>query len=76
MTMKDALFISQIVISALLIISILLQRGESGLGTVFGGSVSEAYRTKRGFEAFIYNLTIFLTVLFIGNAVAIAILSS
>jgi protein translocase SecG subunit len=63
----------QIVVCAALIVSILLQRGTSGLGTVFGGGVTESFRTKRGFEAFIYNVTIFLGVLFIANSLAIAI---
>jgi preprotein translocase subunit SecG len=65
----------QVVISALMIICVLLQKGTSGLGTVFGGGVTETFRTKRGFEAFIYNMTIFLGVLFIANSLAIAIIT-
>lgn len=63
----------QAVISVLLMGTILLQRGTSGLGTIFGGGVTESFRTKRGFESFIYNFTIILGVLFIANSIAIAI---
>lgn len=63
----------QAVISVLIIVSILLQRGTPGLGTIFGGGVSDSFRTKRGFEAFIYNFTIVLGVLFVANSLAIAI---
>lgn len=63
----------QAVISALLIVSVLLQKGTSGLGTVFGGGVTETFKTKRGFEAFIYNVTIVLGTLFLANSLAIAI---
>lgn len=63
----------QAVICVLLMACILLQRGTSGLGTIFGGGVTESFRTKRGFEAFIYNFTIVLGVLFVANSLAIAI---
>jgi len=70
------LIISQIVISVLVVISVLLQNGNSSLGTVFGGSVTESFRTKRGFEAFIYNFTIVLGVLFVANSLAISIVGT
>ncbi len=70
------LFVIQFIICLLLIVSILLQRGTPGLGTVFGGSVAESYRSKRGFEAFIFNFTIFLTVLLVANSIVITILRS
>lgn len=69
----NPLYVSQIVVCALLIVCILLQRGNSGLGTMFGGSVAEGYRTKRGFEAFLYNATIFLGVIFVANSLAIIV---
>jgi protein translocase SecG subunit len=59
-----------------MIVSILMQKGVEGLGTVFGGSVNQSFRTKRGFEAFIFNVTIFTGVMFVANALAIVILSS
>ncbi len=71
----ETLYIIQLILSVVLIVTILLQRGNSTLGTVFGGSVTENFRTRRGFEAFIYNLTIFTGVLFIANCLAIVIIS-
>ncbi|PWB38900.1 MAG: preprotein translocase subunit SecG [Parcubacteria group bacterium] len=67
--MKNTLYIIQIVISILLIISILLQQKGSGLGSAFGGD-SAVYRTKRGAEKTIFRLTIILCVLFLATALA------
>lgn len=67
--MKTALYIVQIVISLLLILTILLQQKGSGLGMAFGGD-SSVYRTKRGAEKFIFRLTIVLVVLFLLSALA------
>lgn len=74
--MNQALIVTQVIISCLLVLCILLQRGQSGLGTVFGGSVMETYRTKRGAESFIFNLTIFLSVVFVATSLAIVITSA
>lgn len=70
----NALFVIQFVICVLLVLSVLLQRGTPGLGTVFGGSVAETYRSRRGFEAFIFNFTIFLTVALAANSILISLL--
>jgi protein translocase SecG subunit len=74
--MRDFLLVAEIVISVLLVVAIMLQRGNSGLGTLFGGGVTDTFRTKRGFEAFLYNATIFLGVLFIACSVALVITSA
>jgi len=71
----NAILIAQVVVSVLLVFCVLLQRGQAGLGTVFGGSVTEAFRTKRGFEAFLHNFTIFLSVIFVALALTNVILS-
>ena len=64
-------------VSILLIICVLLQNRNGGLGTVFGGSGGgEFYRSKRGFEAFLYNGTIILGILFAVVALAIALLNA
>jgi len=66
----------EVVISILLIVSVLLQNRSGGLGTVFGGvSGGEFYRSKRGLEAFLYNSTIILGILFAVIALAIAVLN-
>ncbi len=72
----EALFVIQLIVSVILTIFILLQRSDSGLGSLFGGSVTEAFRTRRGFEAFLYNSSIFLAVIFVANSIAITITSA
>jgi len=54
----------QIIISVCLIAAILLQVKGSGLGGIFGGSDSGVYKTRRGAEKTLFNLTIALVVLF------------
>ncbi|MDQ5901352.1 MAG: preprotein translocase subunit SecG [Patescibacteria group bacterium] len=55
----------QIILSIVLVISILLQKSESSLGGAFGsGNDSGAtYHTRRGFEKFLFRLTIVLAIL-------------
>lgn len=76
MSTIEVLSYAQIVISICLFIIILLQQGGSGLGTVFGGSGGESYRSKRGVEALFFRITVFLIIIFVVNALAIAILGS
>jgi preprotein translocase subunit SecG len=76
MDWKNILNITEIVLSIVLVIAILLQQQGSGLGTMFGNIGGESYRSKRGIEKVFYNLTIILIVLFIVNGLAIAILSA
>ena len=53
------LLVAQIVVCALLTVSVLLQNRAEGLGKMFGGG-GEVFRTKRGFEKFLIYFTIFL----------------
>ena len=63
-------------VSFLLAVAVTLQNRSGGLGTVFGGmSGGEFYRSKRGLEAFLYNSTILLGILFAIISIAIAILN-
>ena len=64
------LLISQIVICAVLVVSVLLQNRAEGLGKMFGGG-GEVFRTKRGLEKFLYYFTIFLVVVLIVLSLAI-----
>lgn len=57
-----------IVVSALLVVTVLLQQRGAGLSGTFGGDGSGAYHTKRGLEKMIFFATIVLAVLFIGGA--------
>jgi preprotein translocase subunit SecG len=54
----------QIVISVALIVLILLQTKGSGLGSLFGGSDSSIYTTRRGLEKTLFNVTIGVAVAF------------
>ena len=65
---NQVIFISQIVVSVLLILSILLQHRGAGLSAVFGGS-GNIYRTKRGLEKGLFLATIILAILFVAIGV-------
>jgi len=57
--------IVQILISAALIAIILVQaRGTGGLGGIFGGEGAGVYRTRRGVERTLFNVTVGLAVAF------------
>ena len=61
--MNPALAIGQMIVSAALTFSILLQSRGSGLGGTFGGD-STVYRSRRGIERRLWQFTIILIVLF------------
>lgn len=69
--MKQILIVTQIIISVILIVTILLQNQGSGVSGIFGGSGGGAYRTKRGMEKILFYLTIVFTILFLGISLAI-----
>ncbi|MBN1331446.1 preprotein translocase subunit SecG [Candidatus Dojkabacteria bacterium] len=76
MEIKNVLQISEAVIAILLSLVVLLQQGGGGLGTVFGGGGGDSYRSKRGLEAGLSRMTIFLAVLFVINSIALALVLS
>jgi preprotein translocase subunit SecG len=61
--------ISQIVLSAALILVIMFQVRGGGLGGIFGQQ-DTVYRTRRGIERWLFQLTIVLVVLFVVVALA------
>lgn len=64
--MLATLPIVQIVLGALLIVGVLLQQSEAGLGTAFGGGdEGSVHRTRRGPEKVIFNGTIVVAILFV-----------
>ena len=67
--MSSILTFTQILISALLIITILIQQKGSGLGSAFGGDSGNIYSTRRGAEKILFYATTILAVLFIAIAV-------
>lgn len=62
--MQTYLNIAQIILATALILAILLQVRGGGLGGIFG-QADTVYRTKRGVERTLFQLTIGLAVLFI-----------
>jgi preprotein translocase subunit SecG len=59
----------QIILSALLIVSILLQRTGATLGGAFGAdNFSSGFHTRRGFERFLFFTSIILAILFAVSA--------
>ncbi len=60
-----AIRVIQIILSIAVIVFILLQARGAGLGSVFGGSsAGTVFKTRRGVEKLIFNLTIVFVVLF------------
>lgn len=66
MSLTQIIAYSQIVLSILLILGVLLQQSEAGLGGAFGGGdgFSSGHHTKRGAERTIFIATIIIGVLF------------
>jgi preprotein translocase subunit SecG len=62
--METYLYIAQIVVAVALILVSLLQVRGGGLGGIFG-QADTVYRTKRGVEKTLFQLTIALVVIFI-----------
>jgi preprotein translocase subunit SecG len=68
-----AIRVIQIILSIAVIIFILLQARGAGLGSAFGGSsAGSVFKTRRGVERLIFNLTIVFVILF----AAVSLLSS
>jgi preprotein translocase subunit SecG len=61
--LKTYLYVIQIIISVALMGAILLQAKGGGLGGIFGGEGS-VYKSRRGFERTLYNVTIGLSITF------------
>lgn len=64
MQFEDYINIAQILVAILLTVVILLQAKGSGIGAAFGGGTSGSFRTRRGVEKTLFQLTIFIAVLF------------
>jgi preprotein translocase subunit SecG len=65
MSLVTALNIAQILISSLLVTLLLLQAKGSGFGAALGGSTNSVFRTRRGVEKTLFQLTIALVVIFL-----------
>jgi len=61
---------AQVVLAIILTGLVLIQQGEGSLGAAFGGDSSvSGFRTKRGAEKVIFNITIVVSVLFVVSAI-------
>lgn len=66
--MQNILTVSQIIISMVLILLILIQDKGTGLSATFGGS-GNFYASKRGVQKILSNGTILFAILFFLNAI-------
>lgn len=64
MTIEAALNIVQVVLALVLIVAVLLQTKGSTFSGIFGGDSTSVYRTRRGFEKRLFQMTIVLSVIF------------
>jgi len=57
----------QIALSILLVVAILLQKSEAGVGGSFGGNdnFSAGFHTRRGFEQKLFYFTVIVALLFV-----------
>lgn len=68
MTFDDYLNLAQMLISVVLVIVVLLQTRGTDVGAAFGGGGGggSSFRTRRGLEKTLFQLTIFLAIIFVG----------
>lgn len=62
----------QLALGVILMAAILMQNRGAGLSNVFGGG-GAIYRTKRGFEKWLFYATTVLAIVFIGLSIAIVL---
>jgi protein translocase SecG subunit len=64
--MKSLLPYIQLILSAILLVAILIQKTGAQVGGAFGGSdnFSSAFHTRRGFEKVLFNSTVIIAILF------------
>jgi len=55
----------EIGLAVLLVVAVLIQRSEAGLGSAFGDYEVGTKITRRGFDKFIFNATIVIAILFV-----------
>ncbi|MFZ5916991.1 MAG: preprotein translocase subunit SecG [Chloroflexota bacterium] len=64
--MSTYLYIIQVILSVALIALVVLQsKGAGGLGGLFGGGDSGVYKTRRGVERTLFQVTVGLSVVFV-----------
>jgi preprotein translocase subunit SecG len=62
---RDYINIAQILLASLLTGVLLLQAKGAGIGTALGGGAGGSFRTRRGVERTLFQLTIVLAIIFL-----------
>ena len=62
--MNPALLLAQLILAIILIVAVLIQVRNSGMGSALGGSDSSFFSARRGIDRVTFNFTIFISVLF------------
>lgn len=62
--MRNIFYAISAIAGAIMVVMILLQQQSSGLGGAFGGN-SSSFRSKRGAEKIVFNLTIVTATIFV-----------
>ena len=70
---QKILSLIQLAVGVVLVIAILSQSKGVGLSNVFGGS-DTVYRTKRGFEKWLFISTIVMAIAFVGLSVTVVLI--
>ncbi len=68
MQFSDYINLAQLLISLILIVAVLLQTRGTDIGAAFGGGGGggSSFRTRRGLEKTLFQLTIILAIIFVG----------
>ena len=66
----------EIVLSVVLVMAILLQQSSAGLGGALGGGDDSFHHTRRGFEKFLFYLSIVVGILFALSALLTIIIKA
>lgn len=69
MEFRDYVYIAQILVAILLTLVLLLQAKGSGVGTALGGGSGGSFRTRRGVEKSLFQLTIVLAIVFLAVSI-------
>ena len=68
---------AQIILSVVLVSAILLQQSGAGLGGALGGSDGDSFHhTRRGFERFLFYLSIVFGILFTLSAILVIVIKA
>ena len=65
MDFEDFINIAQILLATLLVVILLLQAKGAGISQTLGGGSGSSFRTRRGIEKSLFNLTIVIAIAFL-----------